>query len=214
MCFGQRRATRVTGGSRREYQNDEVGSLGRKLNDLLKMDDLPKQLHHLTKPPATSCGLEERFASGTSLRKACVGLTGLMHAARGGLSTFEMVLDRIELILSKCDHGLSLRTALGLDPTPEGLAASGGEVDNEVDYRIEQLMAQAALGGDVDVLTQVASAVSVRRCLLLILGALMFRFCVCNVPRFCSDVLPLYTLTGSLSKVFRSVAPIVRLRIC
>lgn len=121
--------------------------LERNLDTLLGEGSTLAELRlHLTTPPKSDGGDGHR--GGGRGADSCENLTGLMHAARGGRETFALACEKI----------------LGGDqaPGPLPLLVVLGLVDSRAELfqgRCERLLAQAALGGDCEVLETIVSSI-------------------------------------------------------
>lgn len=108
-------------------------------------------LEPLTSPPAGVGGNGDG-------RSNTNRLTGLMHAARGGRETFTFACERIADAVMSPPCELRLHEALGL----RYFTGDPNGVDNGLfDERCGQLLAQAALGGDLVVMNMVTAGIEV-----------------------------------------------------
>lgn len=142
MCLLGRKETPAEKEARKISRQE--GSLGGNIVDLLgDNSDQETRRHHLTTiPRGGGSGGGDGGGSDHS-----GNLSGIMHAARGGRDTFELAC-RLIMTDDDLSGGLPLPVVLGLSP---------GSV--EFDERCAQLLAQAALGGDVAVLDEILSSI-------------------------------------------------------
>lgn len=135
----------------------EVSLLKRNVEDLLSANsDVLTQLTTALKgdhdgvSTDTADGVSNGNDGDSSASKGPDNLSGMMHAARGGKETFEIALQLITASAAR-PRDLPLPLVLGLEPGSPKLMK-----------RCEQLWAQAALGGDCDVLDDIELAVRKR----------------------------------------------------
>lgn len=118
-----------------------AGQREKKLDILMDKMEPSKLLKHITLP--------HQVAGTAACESTNSNRTALMHAARGGLSAYNLAVDRIQRLrrISRCN----------ISRLP--VLAMGTESPDERNCRIGMLVEEAAIGGDLDVMEYVVDKI-------------------------------------------------------